>query len=291
MKKSIFALSALLSFFFTFSVNAQESLLWEIKSPKNGVKSYLFGTYHLVGSTYLESHTKVQNAYKGAKTVVVEMVLDSTKLMQFAQAGMMTTSLTTLVDSTDYHLIKSNIEPIMGMDMTFLNMLKPVSLSAMYAVHLAEKNAPVDFKYEGMPIDLYFAVDGKKKAKEIVALEDMMEQARILYDSDPVEKQAEDLVNMLRDTAEAMDVTAQLIEAYQKEDLDAMAELGREWSAEYGDMTALLDDRNLNWMPTLKNVFNKGNAFVAVGALHLPGDAGLLSLLREAGYSVKPVKN
>ncbi len=289
MKKLIFALSALFSFFFTDAVHAQESLLWEIKSPKSNVKSYLFGTYHLVGASYLESHLKVQNAYKGAKTVVVEMVLDSTKLMQFAQAGIMPTSLTTLVDSADYYLIKSSFESLMGMDMTFLNMLKPASLSAIYAISLAEKSTPVDFKYEGMPIDQYFAVDGKKKAKEIVALEDMMEQARILYDSDPVEKQAEDLVNMLRDTAEAMDVTAQIIEAYIKEDLDAMSELGREWSEEYGEMTALLDDRNVKWMPTLKNVFNKGNAFVAVGALHLPGDAGLLALLREAGYKVTPV--
>lgn len=196
MKNISPALSAIFCFLFIYSSNAQESLLWEVKSPKTAVKSYLFGTYHLVGSSYLESHPKVQNAYKGAKTVVVEMVLDSTKLMQFAQAGMMTSSLTTLVDSADYHLIKSNIEPIVGMDMTFLNMLKPVSLSAMYAVDLAQKSTPVDFKYVGMPIDQYFAVDGKKKAKEIVALEDMMEQARILYDSDPVEKQAEDLVNL-----------------------------------------------------------------------------------------------
>lgn len=86
-----------------------------------------------------------------------------------------------------------------------------------------------------------------------------------------------------------MDVTAELIEAYQKEDINAMAELNREWSEEYGEMTALLDDRNLKWMPTLKNIFNKGSAFVAVGALHLSGDEGLISLLREAGFTVTAV--
>ena len=31
-------------------------------------------------------------------------------------------------------------------------------------------------------------------------------------------------------------------------------------------------------------------SFVAVGAMHLPGKAGLIALLREQGFKVEPVK-
>jgi uncharacterized protein YbaP (TraB family) len=37
-------------------------------------------------------------------------------------------------------------------------------------------------------------------------------------------------------------------------------------------------------------MLEKGNAFIAVGALHLPGETGLVSLLRERGYTVSPVE-
>jgi uncharacterized protein YbaP (TraB family) len=34
----------------------------------------------------------------------------------------------------------------------------------------------------------------------------------------------------------------------------------------------------------------EGKAFIAVGALHLPGKNGLVALLRGAGYTVSPVE-
>ena len=34
----------------------------------------------------------------------------------------------------------------------------------------------------------------------------------------------------------------------------------------------------------------KGNAFMAVGALHLPGKDGLVALLRDEGFTVEPVE-
>lgn len=51
-------------------------------------------------------------------------------------------------------------------------------------------------------------------------------------------------------------------------------------------MKNLLDGRNQNWMPALMQHLNGGKAFVGVGALHLPGEAGLIELLRAEGYTV-----
>lgn len=37
-------------------------------------------------------------------------------------------------------------------------------------------------------------------------------------------------------------------------------------------------------------LLTQGGAFIAVGALHLPGKQGLVALLRQAGYAVTAVE-
>jgi uncharacterized protein YbaP (TraB family) len=51
----------------------------------------------------------------------------------------------------------------------------------------------------------------------------------------------------------------------------------------------LIDKRNKRMAERSKPLIDKGNAFIAVGALHLPGKTGLVELLRSAGYKVIPV--
>ncbi|MDA0222756.1 MAG: TraB/GumN family protein [Proteobacteria bacterium] len=48
----------------------------------------------------------------------------------------------------------------------------------------------------------------------------------------------------------------------------------------------ILGARNRAWMPALKQAFNAGGAFVAVGAAHLGGSYGLLPMLQESGYKI-----
>lgn len=48
--------------------------------------------------------------------------------------------------------------------------------------------------------------------------------------------------------------------------------------------------RNMEWMKVLPDIMAQNPTFIAVGAFHLIGEQGLISLLRRAGYTVKPVK-
>ena len=52
----------------------------------------------------------------------------------------------------------------------------------------------------------------------------------------------------------------------------------------------MVDDRNKAWIPLLTEQINKQSCFIAVGALHLPGEMGIIKLLRKEGYNVEPVK-
>ena len=57
----------------------------------------------------------------------------------------------------------------------------------------------------------------------------------------------------------------------------------RAWFQEEG-----IDARNRRMVDNALPLLEQGCLFIAVGALHLPGETGLLTLLREAGYRLKP---
>jgi uncharacterized protein len=52
----------------------------------------------------------------------------------------------------------------------------------------------------------------------------------------------------------------------------------------------LLINRNKNWIPVMEKNMLQSGTFFAVGAGHLPGDDGVISLLRKSGYKVVPVE-
>jgi len=51
----------------------------------------------------------------------------------------------------------------------------------------------------------------------------------------------------------------------------------------------LIIDRNRRMVERMAKLLRQGNAFVAVGALHLPGAHGILQLLSDEGYQVTRV--
>ena len=51
----------------------------------------------------------------------------------------------------------------------------------------------------------------------------------------------------------------------------------------------LLEDRNARWIGQLETLFQDGPCLVAVGAVHLVGQDGLLAALRRDGYKIEAV--
>jgi uncharacterized protein YbaP (TraB family) len=53
---------------------------------------------------------------------------------------------------------------------------------------------------------------------------------------------------------------------------------------------SLLDERNNQWIEQLPKLMKEQSLFVAVGALHLTGESGLVNQLRKKGYTLTPIK-
>ncbi len=51
----------------------------------------------------------------------------------------------------------------------------------------------------------------------------------------------------------------------------------------------LMSGRNRSWIPVLTEAAEAGPVLAAFGALHLPGEAGVLALLEAEGFSIEPL--
>lgn len=113
-----------------------------------------------------------------------------------------------------------------------------------------------------------------------------------LLDSIPYKLQAEELVKYI-DSAGATDKEMQeMTEAYRQQDLGKLQKMMIDTDAGMSGFTDILvNHRNRNWVEKLKMLMTDRSLVVAVGAGHLPGEKGVLELLRREGYTVTPVAN
>jgi uncharacterized protein YbaP (TraB family) len=82
----------------------------------------------------------------------------------------------------------------------------------------------------------------------------------------------------------------QMVESYKKEDLSRLSDQMSESPEWKGFEDVLLVNRNRSWISIMESAMKQGSQMFAVGAGHLPGKEGVINLLREAGYTVTPIK-
>lgn len=271
--------------------HTENSLFWKISGKGIDKPSYLFGTYHLLNGGYLSQIPEVNKAFERADGIVVETELDSSKMFQMMSLMVMSDKkLSDLVSEEEYAMITHEVEKTTGASMDMLAQFKPVSITFMLTVAYALGDGQSELnKYDGPPLDNYFARVGRKNEKPIETFETMEEQFRIVFDHDPVEEQARQLVAFVRSKEDMVQAQSDLLRMYLAQDLDGLHKLYKKYEKQFGDASYLLDDRNVKWMKKLPAMIAKGNQFIAVGALHLTSDVGLVHLLRKSGYTLTPM--
>ena len=79
-------------------------------------------------------------------------------------------------------------------------------------------------------------------------------------------------------------MSLQALKSQAEEQLDQLEPEAKQYFIEQG-----IDMRNRRMLESLLSHLQTQRVFVAVGALHLPGDAGLIQLLRNQGYQLTPL--
>ncbi|WP_299704451.1 TraB/GumN family protein [uncultured Pontibacter sp.] len=276
----------------TQPTTSAKALLWEISG--NGLKqpSYLYGTYHLLNDSYLNSVPEVKEQFNKSKAVVIETEIDSAKMMLLgAKMIMPDNKLSALLNPEDFALVGQEVKQAFGFDLAMADQMKPMTILLMLSLTEYQKMEVLK-QYKGQPLDGFFADQGRKDGKKIHTLETMEQQFDLLYSHHPLDKQAEQLVAYVKNKDKALEISDRLVELYFNKDLPAMWTISEEYNelTGGGDMSYMVDDRNIDWMTKLPAIMKEQATFVAVGALHLPGENGLLQLLQKAGYTVKPLQ-
>ena len=286
MKKKL-----LLCLFLTLPLLGNAQLLWEISGNHLKQKSYLFGSHHLVPISFLDSIKGIYPAFNSCENVVGEIILDDPSVIKkLQQAAVITTGKTTKDWLTDaqYELADSILKSTIEMGLQELRFFKPAMIENIYVLALYDRYFQRD---EDFQIDSYFQKIGKKEGKRLFSLETVEEQIQLLLESKSLEEQAQSLYETLTSSADLLTQIEALNEKYLAQDLDGLLELNNNDTTQTEEERfALIDKRNIRWAEILPKQLAFGNNFIIVGAMHLPGENGLIHLLQKQGYKVKPVK-
>jgi uncharacterized protein len=267
-----------------FAQDTQQGLLWEIGKP--GITpSCLFGTIHSEDPRVNKLSPIVRHCFEQANSVSLEVQLDVPTMLRAASAMVFTgtQSLEQLVDKGFYAQIVEALSQY-NMPSMVVKKLKPWAVIAILST-------PPMKTGEFLDLLLY------KKARQLqirtYGLEKVEEQLAVFEDLS-----LSDQITLLKETLKRLDempkIFDKLHQLYLNRDLTALMKFSLEYMRDNSENKALseafykriVDDRNVRMAKRMQKRLQEGNAFIAVGALHLPGEMGVLKLLQTSGYKV-----
>ncbi len=270
-----------------FSITAQElenSTLWKIEGNGLESPSYLFGTIHMTCDATLEDDVK--KALDETTQIVMELDMDDPSMQSKVMQGMYLKDGKTLKDfvsDEEYKSIDSLFINNMGMSVKLLENVKPFFLMSMFYPKM------IDCQMQSFELELTKIASEQKE--EIYGLETIEEQIKV-FDGIPLEDQYADLIRMAKDNL-AFDKTtfSKMLKIYKEEDINALIDImdddTNSTMSKHQDV--LLEQRNKNWISKIGEYAKEQPTFFGVGAGHLPGENGVIQLLRNAGYTLTAV--
>ncbi len=277
-------------------VPTEKSLMWEVSGNGITKPSYLFGTIHRACVERLVLKPKQKKVLDNVQQLYLEIDISDSSVSIAAAAGMLLPggqSLKDVMSAAEYRKVKKFFEKEMGSTMPFwsISNLRPMVLSGMVA--------GVTDQCQTNSWEVILGKLARKKEWSIKGLETAQEQLAV-FDRMPIKDQVAQLIdaidNRQKIRKQGMKDYQELQAAYKNQDIVKLhvliskdAESGLSKVAHQQFLTALLDERNQKWIPIISRVAQEKPTFFGVGAGHLAGQQGVISLLRQAGYTVQPI--
>jgi uncharacterized protein len=274
-------------------------ILWKVEKQERPA-SYLFGTVHLTDDRVTTLSPAVKAGLNDAKIVALEVsdlsenatasvIAQSAPLVMFTDGR----RLDNLLSTSEYDAVKTIIGRS-GMPVDLAAVFKPWIVSMILSVSDCERDK---VQKGARVLDMKIAEMGKARGLEVVGLETIPVQIEALA-AVPEQQQLDMLRASLKFADRTNDMMETLVQLYLNRKITAAMpfqialarEAGVTDQAFVGFQEKLLVERNVKMLDVAAPLLDQGGVFVAVGALHLPGDKGLVALLRDGGYTVTPIE-
>lgn len=283
--------SVLLFIVVLFASSLKAQLLWQITGNNIPGSTYLFGTHHLIEKEKIVNFDSLLSKIRQVDVVIGEMEMsEMTGLnLKMMQASVMKdTTMRDLLDEEEYQIVDEELKSTVGAGLDRLGKIKPMAIGSLYSVMQYMQHHHL--KKQPEAVDLILQKSAKKYKKEIIGFETPEQQINILYNSIPLKRQAEILVDDIKHKEENLKELDLINNAYIAGDLALLETiyLNDDVMSDEEDQL-LLEQRNDNWIKQLSKILPHRSCFIAVGCMHLVGASGLIYQLRKAGYTVEPV--
>ena len=300
--KKIF-LCLILAIVSTVVCNAQ--LLYKISHKNLEKPSYIVGTYHLAPATFIDSISGAKAALEAVDVVCGEVVMsemESRESQKKVQAAIMLPdgkSLTDVFTADEMQRLNAYMDKLLGMNLdnpilkSQMGKMTPMALSTQLQLVQYMKLTP---NFNPMKlIDAHFQNVAKKAGKSVAGLETVDFQIEILYKGTTIERQKQQLLCMVDNDEYYALQMKELSAAFFAQDMQALLDVTEEKMGNQCDTTpqeeeALIYGRNAAWAGKMPEMMGKASTLFVVGAAHLPGEKGVLELLKAKGYTVEAVK-
>ena len=278
MKKVIQALVLLL---IASQAQAQyKSLLWKISG--NGLKdtSYLFGTMHTADARIISMSERARPYFDGSKAYAMELDPDGEKNMMGLMGKMMMGkgySLQKMIPGKEYGYLDSICTSQMGVPMSMFDNVSPIIIMTIFeGVSMGLDESALTGKAQ--VLDLYLHDQAKKAKKKIIGIETVTEQLSALG-SLPYQDQADMLTQEVDSFRVNKNSGQEVLKYYLAQDLDSLSANDDDSKKSENFYKTLVTDRNERMANRMGEFIKKQSTFIAIGAMHLPGDAGVIALL------------
>lgn len=268
----------------SLQVSAQ-GLLYKVYGEGIKDTSYVYGTYHTKDSKAYFMKDKIKELINECELVAGEVDIEDAKSKAAEIAPIMMLAegeLADLYSADEFERVTAFLKDKLGMQSMMCNRLKPFFILGMLTEKLIEGD-------EKQLLDEWIQKQAKKAKKEVVGLESIQE-AFAGIDSVAVADQAEWLLEFVDDESDQTIAFQDLNRWYVNQAIDSMyvyyqnEDIPGEFDKEF------IVRRNLYFTERIFEHMKTSTVFCGVGALHLPGETGLLEGLRAKGVQVEVVQ-
>jgi uncharacterized protein YbaP (TraB family) len=260
-------------------------VLWAISKPGIPV-SYLLGTIHSDDPRVTRLPSAVVQAFAKSRSFTGELDMSMDSLAQTQRAMLLPKSQTlhALIGDARYQkCVKFMADYAVPAEV--VDRMKPWAIALQLNMP-----KPVTDRF----LDLTLYQQAVARGLPVYALETISEQVAV-FDKLPGEQQNILLDQAIANYENTPALIDSLIDLYLARDLAGMQSINDD-QLQQGDAVLaaeveqrLIVTRNHRMVARMQPRLQEGRAFIAVGALHLPGKEGILNLLEQQGYLVKYV--